>query len=211
MNAFRFSFQLLTCLTLFLFSLLLWASPSPAWQGMHIALPAKEKASLIYRFEHSNPQYLALVKRSAKNVKVRLAKKNDPMGGNFTTTNIDDKGTTFEVVLQRSNFAGGNLLGIHLQYHEFGHVIVNSWATEQTYERLFSYWSASSLWQSCYPQSSDAIDPCVSLDEIAADQFAFWAGSKKATRSSYNLPPLGTAAKMTKILKEDGLIARSRH
>ena len=126
-------------------------------------------------------------------------------------TNIDDKGTTFEVVLQRSNFAGGNLLGIHLQYHEFGHVIVNSWATEQTYERLFSYWSASSLWQSCYPQNSDAIDPCVSLDEIAADQFAFWAGSKKATRSSYNLPPLGTAAKMTKILKEDGLIARSRH
>ena len=171
---------------------------------MKLQMSSRQAEVFSYRLQQARPAYRSLVKRAAKNTKVRLAKANDPMGGNYTETEISGDGTSFQIVLQPHNFLAGNRLGRHLQMHELAHVIANSFATVKMYNQYFSAWSKSPLWQECFQQGPKALESCVSADEIFADQLAFWATGDTQTRSSYKLPSFLSRPAMD-------LLARNSH
>ena len=172
---------------------------------MHLQMNSKQAKAFSYRLQQARPAFRHLVKLAAKNTEVRLAKANDPMGGNYTETEISGDGLSFLIVLQAGNFAAGNRLGRHLQMHELAHVIANSLASVKIYNQFFAAWSKSPLWQECFPQGPEALEPCVSADEIFADQLAFWATGDQTVRSSYQLPALASRKTMDKLAKRSGL------
>lgn len=121
-------------------------------------------------------------------------------GGAYTATNIsaDKRGRihlSFEVHLAGwiLNPHSHNLAkAYHLQMHELGHVLINSFADADSYAAFSTAFASSSAWQECFADHSPHVPKgkCVDPDEIFADQWAFWATGNNRVRSNYRVPPL---------------------
>jgi len=206
MKLLRSLFLALVCLTSTVIPAAAGAS-TYHWHGLQIKMDKHNARIFINRLNHTNWMFQKLVAKASRHslVTVIISGKGTPSGGNYTATRWDDKGTTFEVGLNRKNFRLGSQLGYHLQAHELSHVIANIYSDTKVYDTYFSFWQHSPAWKNCFPQKSPpAMNPCVPVDEIFADQLAFWATGNGRVRSSYKLPPLAKYNSMTRMVKSSG-------
>lgn len=183
------------------------AARSFSWYGMQLQMKPAYAKIFISRMKRANPDFQRLVRQASHHTQavVKVSGKGAPSGGNYTATQFDSNGTTFEIGLNRQNFRLGNLLGYHLQMHELSHLVANLFAYGKVYSVYFDFWQQSSAWRTCFPQKSPpASDPCVSPDEIFADQMAFWATGNGKIRSWYRLPPLAKFDSMKKLARLSG-------
>jgi hypothetical protein len=179
------------------------------WHGLQIQMSRHNAKIFISRLERTNHKFQQLVAKASRKspVVVKVSDKNAPSGGNYTATNIDGDGFSFEVGLNPKNFRLGNQLGYHLEAHELSHIIANSYSDNKVYDTYFNFWHRSPAWRDCFPQKSPpAMNPCVPIDEIFADQLAFWATGNGKVRSSYKLPPLASHSSMNRLARSSGLL-----
>ena len=178
------------------------------WHGLQIKMSHSNAKIFISRLNKTNWMFQQLIAKASRKspVTVVVSGKNAPSGGNYTATNIDENGFSFEVGLNPKNFRLGNQLGYHLEAHELSHIIANSYSDTRVYNTYFNSWQHSPAWHDCFAQKSPpAMSPCVPVDEIFADQLAFWATGNGQVRSSYKLPPLARHSSMTRLVRSSGL------
>lgn len=174
------------------------AAASPVAQPTFTDLAPAQERRFLNRVEEAPNPLRHLIERSYPALRVR-SYDGKLGGGNFTATLIDADGTRFVVGLSPQSLEPG-VAGRHTTMHELGHVVINASFRRRDYSGMLQLLSSSPAWKDCFPSAPRAFEPCVSPDEILAEQLAFLT-SPSSFRSSYRIPPLAPREQLLALLR----------
>jgi len=165
--------------------------PKPDFRGFS----AGEQKRLLSRVNDAPAPYRRLLEATYPRIKLKASSDF----GSYVVNRGEGASQRFTVFLDPPTRDRGKY-GDHLTVHELGHVVANRYFDEPDYQRFFELFRRSPNWRECFETGSPDI-PCVFREEVLADQLAFYANGDLEFRSSYDVPPLASAAEIAEAIQ----------